>query len=164
MDPITIGLGVAAAVSSIVGAVSAGASASSAAGQKAALMRQQASLGVQQAGIGLSQKMTSQTQFLGHDTALAGASGFTGGTGKTSASGGMAGPGSMATYLTQVANAQKASNIWDAYSAAKTAGFQETAADITESTGNAQLFSDTLGGVSSGLGSLSKVNWFGGQT
>jgi hypothetical protein len=164
MDPVTIGIGLAAAVSAIVGGISAGASASSAAGQKAALMRQQAQFGVQQSGIGLEQKQIGQTQLLGRSTAAAGASGFTGGTGKTSASGGMAGPGTMADYLTQVAKNQQAGNIWDAYAAAKTAGFQETAADITQSTGNAQLFSDTLSGASSGLNSLSRVNWFGGQT
>lgn len=163
MDPITLGIGVASAAASIIGGISGGIAAGSAATQKAGLMRQQAGFGVTQAGIGLQQRMIQQKQFLGRDTAAAGASGFTGGSGKTSAAGGMAGPGSMADYLNQVAKNQQAGNIWDAYAASKTAGFEEQAADITQSTGQAQLFSDTLSGIQGGMNSLSRTNWFSGQ-
>jgi hypothetical protein len=168
MGIVELGIGLAAAVTAIVGGVAGGLAGKSAAQAKAGLMRQQAQFGVQQSAAQLHSTETQQAQQLGAGIAQAGASGFAGGTGKTSSSGGAPGSvtPSISAYLAKFAQEQRAQDVWSAYATAKTAGFQETAADITEATGNAQLFSSTLQGFSSGLSQTAGAvqNWYRNQS
>lgn len=128
---------------SLFGGLFAASSAQKAAEGRASIMRAQASEGISEAGIGIQRKGMQYQQFLGHATAVGGASGFQ----KT---------GSLDTYLTQLSTTLSSNLSWDALRAEKTATLQRQGAQVTEDTGQAQAVSDIVGGVTGAVGAINQ--------